>query len=121
MSGRGCLVNAFFAVVLFVAFGFSTYVWFNFFVRGKSLPTPNLIGKSVSDARAICQDLGLDQPGTPRLRNRCSRFEQQSCCTLAVWVNRTSCLSRHLPASGFSAQRPRMLDRNVANRMPLWD
>jgi len=69
MSSRGCLVNVVFAFVLFVAFGFSTYVWFNFFVRGKSLPTPNLIGKSVADARAICQDLGVDLAVTTGRRN----------------------------------------------------
>jgi len=56
---RGCLSNLLFGCLLFAAFGFSTYFWFNFFVRGRSLSTPNLIGKSVSEARAICSDAGV--------------------------------------------------------------
>src|SRR5207248_8390469 len=56
---RGCLANILFIAILFVVFGASTYFWFNFFVRGTSLPTPNLIGKPVSQARAICGDLGV--------------------------------------------------------------
>jgi eukaryotic-like serine/threonine-protein kinase len=56
---QGCLSNLLFGCLLFVAFGFSTYFWFNFFVRGRSLPTPNLIGKSVTEARAICSDAGV--------------------------------------------------------------
>ncbi|MFP5247740.1 MAG: PASTA domain-containing protein, partial [Thermoanaerobaculia bacterium] len=43
-----------------IVFGSSTYFWFTFFVKGRSLPTPNLIGKSVSDARKITQDLGVE-------------------------------------------------------------
>jgi eukaryotic-like serine/threonine-protein kinase len=56
---RGCLSNLLFGCLLLAAFGFSTYFWFNFFVRGRSLPTPNLIGKSVTEARAICSDAGV--------------------------------------------------------------
>ena len=56
---RGCFENLLFGSLLVVAFGFSTYFWFNFFVRGRSLPTPNLIGKSVAEARAICSDAGV--------------------------------------------------------------
>ena len=56
---RGCFDNLLFVAVLFIAFAGSTYFWFNFFVRGKSLPTPNLIGKSVTDAKAIFSDLGV--------------------------------------------------------------
>ena len=56
---RGCLGNLLFVIILVVAFGGSTYFWFNFFIRGKSLPTPNLIGRSVIDAKAICSDLGV--------------------------------------------------------------
>ncbi|HEX7150973.1 MAG TPA: PASTA domain-containing protein [Thermoanaerobaculia bacterium] len=57
---RGCLFNVVFAGLLLLAFGGSTYFWFTFFVKGRSLPTPNLIGKSVTEARAIAQDLGVD-------------------------------------------------------------
>ena len=57
---RGCLQNLLFGVLLLVAFGGSTYFWFTFFVKGRSLPTPNLIGRSVAEARRITSDLGVD-------------------------------------------------------------
>src|SRR4051812_38487862 len=56
---RGCLENVLFALVLLVAFGASSFFWFNFFIKGKSLPTPNLIGGSVAEARGVCSDLGV--------------------------------------------------------------
>ena len=56
---RGCLGNILFALLLLIVFGGSTYFWFTFFVKGRSLPTPNLVGRSVSQARAIAQDLGV--------------------------------------------------------------
>jgi beta-lactam-binding protein with PASTA domain len=56
----GCLGNILYGVLVVLAFAFSTYVWFSFFVRGKSVSTPNLIGKSASDAKAICSDLGVN-------------------------------------------------------------
>lgn len=57
---RGCLSNLVFGALLLIVFGGSTYFWFTFFVKGRSLPTPNLIGRSVTDARRIAQDLGVD-------------------------------------------------------------
>jgi eukaryotic-like serine/threonine-protein kinase len=67
---RGCLENVFFAALLFVAFGASTYFWFTFFVKGRSLPTPNLTGKSVADARSITRDLGIElEVDSTRRRN----------------------------------------------------
>ena len=45
----GCLGNIVFAVLAVIAFGLSTYVWFAWFVRGKSVSTPNLIGKSLGN------------------------------------------------------------------------
>jgi beta-lactam-binding protein with PASTA domain len=57
---RGCLNNVFFAALMLLAFGGSTWFWFTFFVKGRSLPTPDLIGKSVTEARAIAADLGVD-------------------------------------------------------------
>lgn len=57
---RGCFENAVFLVLLLLAFGGSSYFWFTFFVKGRSLPTPNLIGRSVAEARAICSDLGIN-------------------------------------------------------------
>jgi len=57
---RGCLDNLLFAVLLLGAFGGSTYFWFTFFVKGRSLPTPNLIGRSVAEGQRITRDLGID-------------------------------------------------------------
>lgn len=57
---RGCLYHVLFGALLLLIFGSSTYFSFTFFVKGRSLPTPNLIGRSVSDARKMTQDLGVD-------------------------------------------------------------
>jgi serine/threonine-protein kinase len=57
---RGCLFHVLFGVLLLLIFGSSTYFSFTFFVKGRSLPTPNLIGRSVSDARKLTQDLGVE-------------------------------------------------------------
>jgi serine/threonine-protein kinase len=56
---RGCLGRIVFTFVLLVCFGGSTYFWFTYFVRGRSVGTPNLVGKGLADARAFCSDLGL--------------------------------------------------------------
>jgi beta-lactam-binding protein with PASTA domain len=57
---RGCLDNLLFAALVVVAFGISTYLCFNFFIRGRSVSTPNLVGRSVDDAKSICQELGVN-------------------------------------------------------------
>lgn len=57
---RGCLENTIFGILLLGAFGGSTYFWFTYFVKGRSLPTPNLVGKSIAEARAITSDLGVN-------------------------------------------------------------
>jgi beta-lactam-binding protein with PASTA domain len=57
---RGCLHNLLFGALLLLAFGFSSYVCFTYFIRGRSVSTPNLVGKSVNDAKAICSDVGLN-------------------------------------------------------------
>lgn len=56
---QGCFGKLFYTFLLFVAFGLSTYFWFTFFVRGRSVATPQLVGKSLADARAISSDRGL--------------------------------------------------------------
>jgi beta-lactam-binding protein with PASTA domain len=66
---RGCLSNLLFALLVFVLFGVSSYISFNLFIRGRSVSTPNLIGKSVTDARAFCADLGVDLTIDPGRRN----------------------------------------------------
>jgi beta-lactam-binding protein with PASTA domain len=80
---RGCLNNALFGLLVFLVFGFSTYLWFTFFVHGRSLPTPNLIGKSVADARAACVDLGLTLDVSPQTRN-----SDKVPAGFVVWQNR---------------------------------
>lgn len=82
---RGCLGNFVFAVVVLVVFGFSTYFSFTFFVKGRSLPTPNLIGKSVSEARAITQDLGVDLEVDERHRRNAENVPVGH----IVWQNRS--------------------------------
>lgn len=82
---RGCLANLVFGALLLLAFGGSTYFWFTFFVKGRSLPTPNLIGKSIAQARAITQDLGVElQVDDSHRRNSDSVPVNH-----VVWQNRT--------------------------------
>lgn len=82
---RGCFSNFLFVLVLLVAFTGSSYFWFNFFVRGKSLPTPDLIGKSVQEARAICSDLGL----TLNVDASTRRNSEKVRAGFVVWQNRS--------------------------------
>src|SRR5213592_4897770 len=48
-----------FTIIVLIAFGVSTYVSFTLFIRGRSVSTPNLIGRSVTDAKSICAELGV--------------------------------------------------------------
>ena len=82
---RGCLGNIVFALLVVLAFGFSTYVWFAFFVRGKSVSTPNLIGRSAAEAKAICSDLGVSLQIDPEHRRNSDRVPAGA----VVWQNRT--------------------------------
>lgn len=82
---RGCLDRLLFSVLLLVAFGGSTYFWFTFFVKGRSLPTPNLIGRSVADARRITSDLGVDLEVDENHRRNSDRVPVGH----IVWQNRT--------------------------------
>jgi beta-lactam-binding protein with PASTA domain len=82
---RGCLHNLLFAAVLLVFFGASTYFSFTFFVKGRSLPTPNLIGKSVADARAITRDLGVELLVDETHRRNSDKVPVGN----VVWQNRT--------------------------------
>jgi serine/threonine-protein kinase len=85
MRSRGCLDNVLFVLLVLIAFGGSTYFWFTFFVKGRSLPTPNLIGKSITEARAICSDLGLDLRVSDTRRN-----SDNVPAGNVVWQNRTA-------------------------------
>ena len=82
---RGCLENLFFAALLLGAFGGSTYFWFTFFVKGRSLPTPNLIGKSIAESRAIVSDLGVNLEVDEQHRRNSDRVPVGH----VVWQNRT--------------------------------
>ncbi len=81
---RGCLYKVLLAFVVVVAFLSSTYFWFTFFVKGRSLPTPDLIGKSVAEARAITSDLGVTLDVRPERRN-----SDKVPLDRIVWQNRT--------------------------------
>jgi serine/threonine-protein kinase len=83
---RGCLDNLVFLAILAIVFAGSTYFWFNFFIRGKSLPTPNLIGKSIADATAICSDLGVTLKVDPGARRNSDKVP----AGYVVWQNRTA-------------------------------
>lgn len=82
---RGCLSHVLFGALLLLIFGSSTYFSFTFFVKGRSLPTPNLIGRSVSDARRITQDLGVDLIVDDSHRRNDDKVPVGS----IVWQNRT--------------------------------
>jgi eukaryotic-like serine/threonine-protein kinase len=82
---QGCLANLVFAVLLVLGFLGSTYFWFTYFVKGRSLPTPNLVGKSVAEARAICSDLGVKLDVREERRN-----SDKVPVDHIVWQNRTA-------------------------------
>jgi beta-lactam-binding protein with PASTA domain len=82
---RGCLENILFAALVVLAFGVSTYICFNFFIRGRSVSTPNLVGKSVADAKAICSDLGVSLVVDAEHRRNSDKIAAGN----VVWQNRT--------------------------------
>ena len=82
---RGCLSQILFTVLLLAAFGGSTYFWFTFFVKGRSLPTPNLIGRSIADARRITSDLGVELEVDEQRRRHSDKVPVGH----IVWQNRT--------------------------------
>src|SRR5438552_15986811 len=81
----GCLGNIVFAVLAVIAFGLRPYVWFAWFIRGKSVSTPNLIGKSITDAKAICSDLGVNLLVDSERRRNTDRIPAGN----IAWQNRT--------------------------------
>lgn len=81
---RGFLDNLLFAALLVLAFGLSTYVCFNFFIRGRSVSTPNLVGRSVTDAKRICSDLGVSLVVDPEHRRNSDKIALDN----VVWQNR---------------------------------
>ena len=81
---RGWLDNLLFAALVVLAFGGSTYVCFNFFIRGRSVSTPNLVGRSVTDAKAICSDLGVNLAVDTEHRRNSDKIATGN----VVWQNR---------------------------------
>src|SRR6187431_861106 len=83
---RGCLHHVLFGALLLLIFGTSTYFWFTFFVKGRSLPTPNLLGRSVADARRIASDLGINLEVDSKRRRNSDKVPLDH----IVWQNRTA-------------------------------
>lgn len=81
---RGCLSTFLFGCAVFVLFGVSSYLSFTYFIRGRSVSTPNLVGKSVNDAKAICADLGLDLAVDPTNRRNSDKVPAGN----VVWQNK---------------------------------
>jgi beta-lactam-binding protein with PASTA domain len=82
---RGCLDHALFALLVVLAFGFSTYVCFTFFIRGRSVSTPNLVGRSIADAKAMCSDLGINLVVDAEHQRNSDKIPAGN----IVWQNRT--------------------------------
>jgi beta-lactam-binding protein with PASTA domain len=81
---RGWLDNILFVALMVLAFGVSTYVCFTLFIRGRSVSTPNLIGRPLDKAKAICSDLGVSLVVDPGTRNS-DKIDTGN----VVWQNRT--------------------------------
>ena len=81
---RGCFGTIVYSLLLVGLFGTSTYFWFTYFVKGRSLPTPNLVGRSVADARALAADLGVDLEVDAERRRNSDRVPVGH----IVWQNR---------------------------------
>ncbi|MEA2238003.1 MAG: eukaryotic-like serine/threonine-protein kinase [Thermoanaerobaculia bacterium] len=82
---HGFLDNLVFAVIVVLVFGISTYLCFTLFIRGRSVSTPNLVGKSVAEAKAICTDLGVSLV----VDSDHTRNSDKVAAGSVVWQNRT--------------------------------
>lgn len=85
MKRRGCLDQMVFVVALAAAFGVSSYFWFKYFVRGRSVATPNLIGQPLTDARARAADAGIMLELAPER----DRHSNSVVTDAVVWQNRS--------------------------------
>jgi beta-lactam-binding protein with PASTA domain len=82
---RGFLDNLLFAALVVFVFGVSTYLCFTLFIRGRSVSTPNLVGRSVADAKAVCTELGISLV----VDNEHTRNSDKIAAGNVVWQNRT--------------------------------
>jgi len=74
-----------FILLVIIAFGFSTYLSFTFFIRGRSVSTPNLVGEPLGKAKAICSDLGI----TLKVDTEHQRNSDKIPAGHVAWQNRT--------------------------------
>lgn len=82
---RGFLDTVLFAALVVLVFGVSTYLCFTLFIRGRSVSTPNLVGKSLEDAKAVCTELGVSLVVDPDHRRNSDKIAAGN----IVWQNRT--------------------------------
>lgn len=80
----GCLDKLLFTLIVLGVLGVSSYVSFNYFVRGRSVSTPNLVGRSIEEARATCADLGLELSIDPTNRRNSDKVPAGR----IVWQNK---------------------------------
>ena len=83
MRARGCLNTTVFLGLLALCFGLSSYFWFTFFVRGRSIGTPDLVGLTLAEARAISSDYGLTLELDPSNERHSDKIPPGS----VVWQN----------------------------------
>jgi beta-lactam-binding protein with PASTA domain len=81
---HGFLDSVLFAALVVLVFGVSTYLSFTLFIRGRSVSTPNLVGKSVKDATQICTELGVSLVVDPEHQRNSDKIAAGS----IVWQNR---------------------------------
>lgn len=74
-----------FILLVIIVFGFSTYLSFTLFIRGRSVSTPNLVGKPLTEAKAVCSDLGVTLVVDPDHRRNSDKIPAGH----VVWQNRT--------------------------------
>jgi eukaryotic-like serine/threonine-protein kinase len=82
----GCFGKLFFTFLFLACFGLSSYFWFTYFVRGRSVATPQLAGKTIADARAICSDRGV----ILIVDNTQDRSSNDVATGAVVWQNRAA-------------------------------
>lgn len=85
MKLRGCLVNVVFIGALLILFGMSSYFSFRFFVRGRSVTAPNLVGRTISNARDLGSDTGIVVQEDPAQERHSSKVPLGH----VVWQNRS--------------------------------
>lgn len=86
MAKRGCVDTLFFTFLLIAAFGTSSFFWFRLFVRGRSIPAPALVGRTLAAARATASDAGI----ILEVDNSKDRNAENVPVGAVVWQNRSA-------------------------------